>query len=124
MVQFMYYCYRCGVKNQIELPAPDAPEYYHADVKCRKCKDATRVILSSCPNQDCNRFVYWINDISIPDLVTGFAKYMVQNMQIMIDKAAQQGARIGIDTPDKYPINATCPCGTQFAVEINIPDLD
>ena len=49
---------------------------------------------------------------------------MVHNMQAMIDKAAMQGATISIDTPDKYPINATCPCGANFAVEIDIPDLD
>ena len=62
--------------------------------------------------------------MSIPGLVEGFAKYMVHNMQAMIDKAAMQGATIGIDTPDKYPINASCPCGTNFTVEIPIPDLD
>ena len=49
---------------------------------------------------------------------------MVHNMQTMIDKAALQGAVIEIDTPDRYPINASCPCGEQFAVEIAIPDLD
>jgi hypothetical protein len=42
--------------------------------------------------------------MSIPDLVSGFARYMVHSMQTMIDKAAMQGATIGIDTPDKYPI--------------------
>ena len=49
---------------------------------------------------------------------------MVHNMQAMIDKAAMQGATIGIDTPDNYPINASCPCGAKFTVEIPIPDLD
>jgi len=62
--------------------------------------------------------------MSIPDLVSGFAKYMVHNMQAIIDKAAMQGATISIDTPDKYPINASCPCGAKFAVEMTIPDLD
>jgi len=62
--------------------------------------------------------------MSIPDLVSGFAKYMVHNMQAMIDKAAMQGATIEIDTPDKYPIKASCPCGERFSVDIPIPDLD
>ncbi len=62
--------------------------------------------------------------MSIPELVGGFAKYMVHNMQALIDKAAIQGASISIDTPDIYPINATCPCGEQISVEISIPDLD
>lgn len=62
--------------------------------------------------------------MSIPDLVTGFAKYMVHNMQTMIDRAAMQGAKLSIDTPDKYPINASCPCGERFSIEIPIPDLD
>lgn len=62
--------------------------------------------------------------MSIPALVQGFAKYMVHNMQTMIDKAAMQGATISIDTPSTYPISADCPCGQKFAVEIPIPDLD
>jgi len=62
--------------------------------------------------------------MSIPDLVRGFAKYMVHNMQALIDKAAIQGSTISIDTPEIYPIHATCPCGVKFAVEIPIPDLD
>jgi hypothetical protein len=62
--------------------------------------------------------------MSIPDLVRGFARYMVHNMQAMIDRAAMQGATLAIDTPDKYPISATCPCGEQFSIEIPIPDLD
>jgi hypothetical protein len=45
-------------------------------------------------------------------------------MQTMIDRAAMQGATLGIDTPDKYPINASCPCGERFSIEIPIPDLD
>jgi len=124
MVDFTYYCYRCGAKNTLELPAPAAPDYHHADVKCSSCGDGTRILLSSCPNESCSRYVFWVTDISIPDLVKGFAKYMVHNMQAMIDQAAQQGARISIDTPEKYPINASCPCGTKFTVEIEIPDLD
>ncbi len=62
--------------------------------------------------------------MSIPDLVSGFARYMVHNMQALIDKAAMQGAEISIDTPHIYPINATCPCGEKLTVEIAIPDLD
>ena len=45
-------------------------------------------------------------------------------MQALIDKAAVQGASIGIDTPSIYPINASCPCGENISVEIVIPDLD
>jgi len=121
-VNFDYYCYRCGTKNQRVLPCPIAPDYHFSDLQCRSCGDGTRVILSHCPS--CSRFIYWIDDVSIPDLVIGFAKYMVHNMQTMIDKAALQGAVIEIDTHDKYPINASCPCGERFAVEISIPDLD
>jgi hypothetical protein len=62
--------------------------------------------------------------MNIPDLVSGFARYMVHNMQSLIDKAAIQGAEISIDTPNIYPINATCPCGENLSVEIIIPDLD
>lgn len=62
--------------------------------------------------------------MSIPDTVNGFAKYMVHHMQALIDQAARQGASISIDTPDNYPISATCPCGTTFNVELPIPDLD
>jgi hypothetical protein len=62
--------------------------------------------------------------MSIPDLVGGFAKYMVHNMQALIDKAAVQGSSISIDTSDTYPINATCPCGEKLSIEIPIPDLD
>lgn len=121
-VNFEYYCYRCGTKNQCVMPCPSAPDYHYSNLQCRNCGDSTRVIISHCPS--CSRFIYWIDDISIPDLVIGFAKYMVHNMQTMIDKAALQGAVIEIDTPDRYPINASCPCGEQFAVEIAIPDLD
>ncbi|MFW9844051.1 MAG: hypothetical protein ACFFEV_05725 [Candidatus Thorarchaeota archaeon] len=121
-INFEYFCYRCGTKNTLELPCPNAPDYHHTELTCSSCGDGTRLILSHCPS--CSRFVYWIDDMSIPDLVSGFAKYMVHNMQAMIDKAAMQGATISIDTPDKYPINASCPCGNKFAVEIAIPDLD
>ncbi len=123
-VRFDYYCYRCGENNALDLPAPTAPDYHHTDLKCKSCGDGTRAILSSCPNSDCSHFVYWINDISIPELVQSFAKYMTTNMQAMIDRAAQQGARISIDTPDKFQIPAACPCGSQFNIEISIPDLD
>lgn len=121
-INFEYYCYRCGTKNVLTLPCPNAPDYHHTELTCSSCGDGTRLILSHCPS--CSRFVYWIDDMSIPDLVSGFARYMVHNMQTMIDKAAMQGATISIDTPDKYPINASCPCGAKFAVEIAIPDLD
>ncbi len=121
-IDFEYYCYRCGTKNALNLPCPNAPEYHHTELTCSSCGDGTRLITSHCPS--CSRFVYWIDDMSIPDLVSGFAKYMVHNMQTMIDKAAMQGATISIDTPDKYPINASCPCGAKFAVEMAIPDLD
>lgn len=124
MVDFSYYCYRCGHLNELPLDSPDAPAYNHVDLTCGKCGDGTRVLLASCPNPDCKQYVYWINDISIPEIVTGFAKYMVHNMQTMIDKAALQGAEISIDTPHNYPINASCPCGTDFSVDITIPDLD
>ncbi|MFW9974466.1 MAG: hypothetical protein ACFFDQ_04240 [Candidatus Thorarchaeota archaeon] len=120
--EFSYFCYRCGKENRLELPMPNAPEYHHALLDCESCGDKTNIIVSHCPI--CTRYVYWINDISIPDLVASFAKYMVHNMQALIDKAAIQGASISIDTPDKYPINATCPCGEQISVEISIPDLD
>ncbi|MFW9911620.1 MAG: hypothetical protein ACFFEU_04060 [Candidatus Thorarchaeota archaeon] len=123
-VGFEYYCYRCGARNSLDLPSPKAPDYHHTDLKCESCGDGTRVMVSSCPNPDCTHFVYWINDISIPDLVKSFAKYMTTNMQALIDKAAVQGARLSIDTPDKFQIPAACPCGTQFNVEIDIPDLD
>jgi hypothetical protein len=119
---FEYYCYRCGSKNQSMLPCPTAPEYHHSDLQCRNCGDTTKVILTHCPS--CSRYIFWIDDMSIPDLVTGFARYMVHNMQTMIDRAAMQGATLGIDTPDKYPINASCPCGERFSIEIPIPDLD
>lgn len=121
-INFEYYCYRCGSKNALTLPCPSAPDYHHTELQCKSCGDGTRLLLSHCPS--CTRFVYWIDDMSIPDLVSGFAKYMVYNMQTMIDKAAMQGATIGIDTPDKYPINSNCPCGAKFTVEISIPDLD
>ena len=121
-INFEYYCYRCGAKNELTLPCPTAPNYHHSELQCKSYGDGTRVLLSHCPS--CTRFVYWINDLSIPDLVSGFARYMVHNMQSMIDKAAMQGATISIDTPNKYPINAACPCGANFAVEIDIPDLD
>ncbi|TFG94157.1 hypothetical protein E4H12_15700 [Candidatus Thorarchaeota archaeon] len=121
-INFEYYCYRCGTKNTLALPCPNAPDYHHTELTCSSCGDGTRLILSHCPS--CSRFVYWIDDMSIPDLVSGFAKYMVHNMQTMIDKAAIQGATIGIDTPDKYPINSNYPCGAKFTVEISIPDLD
>lgn len=49
---------------------------------------------------------------------------MIHNMQKMIDRAAQDGVQIDIDTTDKFPINATCPCGHRFSVDIPIPDLD
>ena len=62
--------------------------------------------------------------MSIPDLVSGFGKYMVHNMQALIDRAAAQDVSISIDTPDNYPISATCPCGTTFTVELSIPDFD
>jgi hypothetical protein len=119
---FSYFCYRCGGENKLKLPMPNAPEYHHASLTCAKCGDKTHILLSHCPS--CTRFVYWINDISIPDLVAGFARYMVHNMQALIDKAAAQGASISIDTPAIYPINATCPCGENLSVEIEIPDLD
>ena len=70
-VNFEYYCYRCGAKNQITLPCPTAPEFHHLDLQCRSCGDGTRVILSHCPS--CSTFIYWIDDMSIPELVTGFA---------------------------------------------------
>ena len=124
MTGFEYYCYRCGGHNVLDFNIPKAPDYIHQDLTCGSCGDNTRVLLSACPGAECDRYVYWINDLSIPDLVVGFARYMVHNMQAMIDKAAQQGARISIDTPEKYPINAACPCGTEFSVEIQIPDLD
>lgn len=119
---FIYHCYRCGTKNQVDLPKPNAPEYHHTTLKCTNCADTTHVLISHCPN--CDRYVFWIDDMSIPDLVSGFAKYMVHNMQAMIDRAATQGASISIDTPNHYPINSTCPCGTTFTVELPIPDLD
>jgi hypothetical protein len=120
--EFRYFCYRCGGENRLELPMPNAPEYHHASLTCTNCGDGTHILVSHCPS--CSRFVYWINDMAIPDLVGGFARYMVHNMQALIDKAAMKGASISIDTPDKYPINATCPCGEKISVEISIPDLD
>jgi transcription elongation factor Elf1 len=122
ITDFTYYCYRCGGKNSLDVEIPKAPDYHHQEIACSSCGDSTRVILAGCP--DCEKYVYWINDLNIPSLVNGFAKYMVHNMQAMIDRAAQQGARISIDTPEQYPINATCPCGARFAVELEMPDLD
>ena len=49
---------------------------------------------------------------------------MVHNMQVLIDRAAIQDVSISIDTPDNYPINATCPCGITVTVALSIPDLD
>jgi hypothetical protein len=121
MVSFNYYCYRCGHLNELEIPAPKAPDYHHQELTCKQCGDGTHVLLSHCPN--CERFVYWIDDMNIPDLVRGFSKYMVHHMQVMIDQAAHQGARISVDTAEKFPIVAGCPCGTQFQVEILIEDL-
>lgn len=123
MVNFTYYCYLCGTKNSLELPAPDAPDYHHADLKCSECGNSKHVLLSSCPGEECNRYVYWINDISVPSLVTGFAEYMVQKIQKLIDSAAEQGVKIGISTPKTFPINAKCPCGSELTVEIEICDL-
>ena len=120
-VDFTYYCYRCGNKNALNLPCPAAPDFHHTDLICSSCKDKTRVLLSHCPS--CERYVYWINDLSIPALVKGFSEYMVRNMQTMIDRAAQQGARINIDTTESFSINASCPCGNDFSVEIPIADL-
>ncbi len=122
ITDFTYYCYRCGEKNSLDAEIPKAPDYHHQEIVCGSCGDGTRVLLTGCP--DCEKYVYWINDLNIPNLVNSFSKYMVHNMQAMIDRAAQQGARISIDTPEKYPINATCPCGAKFAVELAMPDLD
>ena len=120
--ELSYFCYRCGEKNKLKLPMPTAPRYHHTSLTCAKCGNSTHILISHCPG--CSRFVYWINDIAVPDLITGFARYMVHNMQALIDKAAVQGASIGIDTPSIYPINASCPCGETLSVEIVIPDLD
>ena len=120
--EFSYFCYRCGGENRLSLPMPNAPKYHHTNLTCTNCGDGTNILVSHCPS--CTRYVYWINDMAIPDLIAGFAKYMVHNMQALIDKAAMQGATISIDTPDIYPINATCPCGEKLSVEIAIPDLD
>ena len=95
-VKFEYYCYRCGAINSLDLPSPKAPDYHHTDLKCSSCGDGTRLMISSCPNESCTHYVYWINDLSIPDLVKSFAKYMTTNMQALIDKAAIQGARLSI----------------------------
>ncbi|MFW9810483.1 MAG: hypothetical protein ACFFE6_13985 [Candidatus Thorarchaeota archaeon] len=119
---FVYHCYRCGTKNKVNLPKPIAPDYHHTSVTCKSCSDSTHVLLSHCPN--CERYVYFIDDMSIPDTVSGFARYMVHHMQALIDRAAAQGVSLSIDTPDNYPISATCPCGTTFAIELPIPDLD
>lgn len=121
-VNFEYYCYRCGAKNTLAIPCPKAPGYHHQELKCSACGDGTRVLLSHCPS--CGRYVYWINDLSIPDMVVGFATYMTHSLQSLIDRAATENVALEMDTPDKYPINAECPCGTKFAVEIDIPDLD
>lgn len=120
--EFTYFCYRCGTKNVLDLELPTAPDYHHLDVECTNCGDGTHAILSKCPK--CSRYVYWINDLSIPEVVDGFSRYMVHRLQVLIDQAAQHGVRLSIDTPDNYPLNATCPCGERFAIEIPIPDLD
>ena len=122
ITDFTYYCYRCGGKNALDVEIPKDPAYHHQEITCSSCGDSTRVILAGCP--DCEKYVYWINDLNIPGIVSGFAKYMVHNMQAMIDRAAQQGARISIDTPENYPVKATCPCGARFTVELVMPDLD
>ena len=121
MVDFEYYCYRCGTQNKLEIPALKAPDYHHQELACTSCGDTTHALLSHCPN--CERYVFWIDDMSIPDLVQGFSKYMVHHMQVMIDQAAHQGAKISVDTAETFPIVAGCPCGSQFQVEIKIPDL-
>jgi hypothetical protein len=120
-VNFTYYCYRCGAKNDLQVPAPNAPEYHHQELTCSSCGDGTHLLISHCPN--CERYVYWIDDMNIPDLVQGFSKYMVHHMQVMIDQAAHQGASISVDTAETFPIVAGCPCGEQFKVEIKIEDL-
>ena len=48
---------------------------------------------------------------------------MVHHMQVMIDKAAHQGANISVDTAEVFPIVTKCPCGKEFRVEIKIEDL-
>ena len=120
--EFSYFCYRCGEENQLDLTIPNAPEYHHTDLTCTKCGDGTHILVSHCPS--CSRYVYWIDDMCIPDLVVEFARYMVHNMQALIDKAAVQGASVSIDTPSTYPLNATCPCGEKITIDISIPDLD
>ena len=120
--EFSYFCYRCGRENRLNLPMPNAPDYHHTNLACKNCGDGTHILVSHCPK--CSRYVYWINDMSIPSLVEGFARYMVHNMQALIDKAAMQGSSISIDTPHVYPIQATCPCGEKITVNLPIPDMD
>jgi DNA-directed RNA polymerase subunit RPC12/RpoP len=120
--EISYFCYRCGEENKLDLPMPNAPQYHHTNLTCKKCGDGTYILVSHCPS--CSRYVYWIDDMCIPDLVVGFARYMVHNMQALIDKAAVKGASVSIDTPSTYPINADCPCGEKLSIEIPIPDLD
>lgn len=122
MVNFTYYCYLCGTKNSLKLPAPEAPENHHADLKCEKCGNNTQVLTSSYPGEECNRYLYWINDSSVPSLVTGFAEYMIQNMQKLIDSAAEQCVKIGIETPNTFPIHAKRSCGSELTVEIEVCD--
>lgn len=124
MPQFQYYCYRCGSPNKIEVDIPKAPDYAHVPVMCSSCGDGTNVLLSSCPVERCGGFVFWINDLAIPDLVHKFARYFVHNIQTLIDRAAMKGFNVGIDTTDKFPLNARCSCGTIFQIEIAIPDTD
>jgi transcription elongation factor Elf1 len=122
--QFEYYCYRCGHHNSIQTEIPEAPGYNHESLACESCGDETHVLLSACPSKSCDSFVYWINDLAIPQLVKTFAKYFVHNTQTVIDRAAMKGIEIGIDTTDNFPLNASCSCGSRFTVEISIPDLD
>jgi hypothetical protein len=121
---YSYYCYRCGGRNTIQADVPKAPDFTHIRLVCEHCGDKTNVLLSGCPDESCNGYAFWINDLAIPDLVKSLAKYFVQNLQTVIDSAAMRGFNIGIDTTENFTLRAKCSCGSPFTIDIPIPDLD
>ena len=111
MGEFQYHCYRCGGHNAIQIDIPKGPDYAHTGLQCKHCGDGTHVLLSACPSETCEGYVYWINDFAIPDMIKSLARYFVHNLQTVIDKAAMKGFNIGIDTTEKFTLNAGCSCG-------------
>ncbi|NWF95193.1 MAG: hypothetical protein HXY34_03540 [Candidatus Thorarchaeota archaeon] len=116
-----YFCAICGNALTQDVNTHPAPRICQTEFTCDKCGDRTHVLFSACPT--CGRPYLYFSDLDFAEEVTRLASAYVTLIAKIEESVSECYEKLEVPLPKRWSARVKCQCGTEFSIEVPLPQL-